>query len=49
MSGTIILKKNKYDIKENYNDNNFYVVLDSSQHRILKYYFINIIVAIKKE
>ena len=49
INDTIILKKNRGDIKKNYNDNDFYIILNPSYNRILKYYFIDIAVAIEKE
>ena len=46
ISDTIILKRNKYDIREDYNDSNLRVVTRSSKNNILKYNFINIFVII---
>ena len=43
------MKKNRGDIKKDYNDNNFYFILNFSYNDILKYRFINIIVIIEKK
>ena len=43
------MKKNRIDIKKSYNDNDFYIILNSSYNDILKYRFIDIIVIIEKE
>ena len=46
---TIILKKNKCDIWENYHNNDFILISNSSKYDVLKHSFINIIIIIEKK
>ena len=43
------MKRDRDDIKKNYNDNDFYIISNFSYNRILKYRLIDIIVIIEKE